>query len=354
MNAANAHELTWVAASPLWPGLVQDRVKLRRPALLRFTTDAFIEDLLAELASAPSKLAERVAVPDSGASSLKLFQPIHGHFYLIAASLVCQLPGLPDHAVDVGRDEKAQLVLRRLDGEIEHAWIPSTTASGTGAWTPMADAEALAKGEELLPLFPGAFVVEGKRRRMLFGLVPTASRETFLAAEVTDPAKVGDDGETVLKSASSSGVRVPKLGVRAGALYVIRCVYRKPRCEPKEQALLSDPSERFVLAAYFDPDAPAREIRIAMPSSLDALKKMKPNVGFVVSDKLRGTLGTALKELKADTDDPAGGGMWIFSIPILTTVAMMLLMMIVGLLNIVLFWSSLIKIYIPINLKAKE
>ena len=42
--------------------------------------------------------------------------------------------------------------------------------------------------------------------------------------------------------------------------------------------------------------------------------------------------------------------MWIFSIPIVTMVAMILLMVIVMLLNIFLGWIALIRIVVPIKL----
>ena len=226
----------------------------------------------------------------------------------MAASLVCQVPGLPDHPVDAAQ-EKAQFVLRRLAGSTELAWIPSADPTKPGAWQPVADPESIADQEELLPLFPGSFVEEasGHRRRLLFGLVPTSSRETFQAAQVSDPAKVGDDGETVLKSAQSAEVLVPKLGARSGALYVIRCVYRRPHCEPRRAPLLSDPTESFAIAGYFDPEAPARNIRVVLPLSLAQLAGKK-NAGLVVSEELGGTLKDTIAKifgkLKLDLGQP--------------------------------------------------
>ena len=43
------------------------------------------------------------ALPDQ----LKLFQPAHGHFNLVAATLVCRMPGLPDRTLDVRRGRGA-------------------------------------------------------------------------------------------------------------------------------------------------------------------------------------------------------------------------------------------------------
>ena len=91
---------------------------------------------------------------------LKLYQPSHGHFNLIAASLVCQMPGLPDRAIDPGQDEKAGFVLRRLSATgQELAWV-NGPAKG---WQPVAVARTVAENEELAPLVPVAFCRPGGR-----------------------------------------------------------------------------------------------------------------------------------------------------------------------------------------------
>ena len=81
---------------------------MQRPAILRFTNDQFMEELIAELGAHPEALRarsvtgskpsyrERAPGEDSPTTDhLKLYQPAHGHFYLVASSLVCRLPGLP-------------------------------------------------------------------------------------------------------------------------------------------------------------------------------------------------------------------------------------------------------------------
>ncbi|APR76888.1 Hypothetical protein A7982_02235 [Minicystis rosea] len=362
--AAPAHDLTWVAAAPLWKGVSADRTRMRRPALLRFTSDAFMDELFAVLRSqAPETLANRVPAPEAGSDTLKLYQPVHGHFHLVAASLVCQRPGLPDHGVNAARDEKAAFVLRRVVGGDELAWIPATDPSKPGAWKKVDDKESILPDEELLPLFPAIFTdAAAHPRKLHFGVIPTSSREVFQAAIVTDPAKVTDDGEAVLAASDldPNAALVPKLGTRAGMLFTVRCVYRKPRCEPREAPLLSDASARFTIGGVMDPDAPARQIRIPMPLdvSVDGLKKFKRSVGFVLSNQLRKQLSTiadAKKALKGETDAPDAadqGEMWIFAIPIITMVAMIILMIIATLLNIVFFWMPFLKIKIPIKLKG--
>jgi len=42
-------------------------------------------------------------------ADLKLYLAAHGHFYLVGATLVCRLPGLPEHEVDTGAARRAGL-----------------------------------------------------------------------------------------------------------------------------------------------------------------------------------------------------------------------------------------------------
>lgn len=351
------HDLTWVSGAPLWKALVKDRTKMRRPAILRFKSDTFMEELLGDLEKQPEKLFERILAPEAD-GSLKLFQPIHGHFHLVVASLVCQLPGLPDHAVDVAREEKAHFVFRRLADGVEWAWMPPLDAASPGAWKPLTDPEALVKGEELLPLLPGNFVEAGRRRRLLFGLVPTSSQESFLADNIA-PA---EDRETY-SAANDGEVRVPKLGARSGARYVIRCVYRKPRCEVLERPLLSVPTEPFAIATYFDPDAPARHIRISLPMTFKGLMRAKKNVGIVVSDdtgdKVKQVVdGTVVKlnPLLTPPTDPCTSGIMSFSIPLLTVIAMILIAIVMALLALINMLPQFpgLKTCFPLNLKSKD
>lgn len=156
-----AHELAWTAPQPFWTdpaGSVQDG--LDRPRILRFATDDFMQELLAELERDPTGLADRAVfretwrgpagvapqpasdwlereprrIGDSRrtakqrargagalapraashtAAVLKLYQPAHLRHYLVSGSLVCRKPGLPDRAIDPAR-HKVSFVVRRL------------------------------------------------------------------------------------------------------------------------------------------------------------------------------------------------------------------------------------------------
>ena len=171
-------QIQWTAPAPLWANaadatdMIARRVKLQRPAILRFATDGFMDEFMAMLENDPIRLPELVAGPEAwwGAGGkpvsvkkapffarrvsrlglvaarqksaallpasvgvrssstdvsaagdnilqqrpLKLYQPAHQRYYLITACLVCGRPGLPDRAIDPGPAERATFVVRRL------------------------------------------------------------------------------------------------------------------------------------------------------------------------------------------------------------------------------------------------
>jgi hypothetical protein len=252
VNAVTAHDVQWTGPTALFapapdPGPQDQRRAFRRPALLRFANDDFMEELAALLDAEPSRLDEYRARPEtwraalpapapprprlplpaflarrgarpllgpataSGAtrktlppeSPLKLYQPGHQRHYLVSASLVCRLPGLPDRAVDTGRGETATFVVRRLlppdpaskagrpDATWrEYAWV----AEGrTHAWQAvLADGRTRADVpvplEERLPLFDMTFVEGDRRRRMFAGVVPVGRREEYVAGRPAGPS----------------------------------------------------------------------------------------------------------------------------------------------------------------------
>lgn len=145
------------------------------------------------------------------------------------------------------------------------------------------------------------------------------------------------------------------------AWFVIRCVFERPNCGPLRPTVVSAPTTVFKLAAFFDPDAPARAIRISLPvdTSVAGLRKFNKNVAFVISDSLHKQMAR-VTDLKSAMDGKIGDGQGIdiglicsFSIPIITICAMIVLMIFIVLLNIVFFWIPLLKICFPIP-KVKE
>lgn len=500
--------ITWVTAAPLWrvAGVQADAGRFSRPALLRFHSDAFMDDLAAVLQSgAPADLANYEATPVSYQARplgepltwkppappvLKLYQPAHGDFTLVAAGLVCREAGLPDRVVDTAQEEQVGFVLRRLASDkTEMAWV-TTGPKDTGqkGWQ-QAPPDALAENEDLLPLFPVFYQDGNRRRRLLVGLAPTSGRETFQASPQLNPPpapappdaryeevyirvvaplislkapesagltaaerqaasrfilldladflainapalwqsihsgtrpsttsggelydrlvsgtvsgadsnwraalkRVWDQRAAIMADAASlpaldvsttslapatleerlraisletsanpaALAETPKFDPAPGVRYVVRCVFRRPRCGLAQREVVSHPSEEFVIASFFDFDAPARPIRITMPidTSPTGLRKFNKNVGFLISNQLRQQM-ERVTSLKAtmDGDLAAEDGLDIgvlcsLSIPIITICALILLILIVNLLNIIFWWLPIFRICLPISLK---
>ncbi len=181
---------------------------------------------------------------------------------------------------------------------------------------------------------------------------------------------------------------IPAAALAAGSLlapsdpgwFVIRCVYERPHCGPLAPPLVSEPSDVFQLGGFFDPDAPARPIRIGLPLDVSpaGLRKFDKNTAFMVSDTLCGhiqrikglTLGDLVRSvlpwpLHKDLSVPAGGpctdargslGMMLsISLPILTICALMLVMIVVNLLDIVFRWAPYFMITFPVpGCRSKE
>ena len=497
MIGTPAHQITWVAAAPLWREAAKTPPALRRPTILGFGHDGFMDELLATLAQEPERIVDRVATgpsrsyrerqpgeafdakPTVDSGQLKLYQPVHGWFYLVAGSLVCQLPGLPEHPIDLGAGESAGFVVRRLvETTKELALI--VDPAGKRSWQPARRPDALADGEEVLPVFPLGFREADRRRRLLAGVIPTGNQDLFLAAPIADgppPVEGGQpppaDAFEGVKARVTGAIRslqaapppppapqptadqqreisrfvlldladflvfyLPSvmdalqhgtpLGGEANALaqllrkrvvdptvdtksvadllrtilatplttpfaynlrntdgtlagdleaalqaaleeaspgaltavadtprvkdafYVARLVYRRPRCAPLKPDVVSPPTEPFLLAPYFDPDAPSRPIRIALPldPSIKGLRQFRKNVRMVLSEALRQK--TSIKKINDKIDGPdLECGAFELSIPIITIVAMIVLFVFINLLNIVFWWIPFVKICLP-------
>ena len=179
---------------------------------------------------------------------------------------------------------------------------------------------------------------------------------------------------------ASAMVSQPVLDTREG-WFVIRCVFERPLCGPLEPPVLSEPSRPFQMAGFFDPDAPARPIRIALPidTSPAGLRKFDKNTAFMISDMLCGqidrmkgmTFGDLIlsvlpwplhKDLPTSEGGPCtdGGGLQVgmicsLSIPIITICAFILLIMIVFLLDIIFKWIPYFLICFPLpGFKSKD
>lgn len=182
------HEIAWRAPCPLWqiaadaPG---EHPWLRAPALLRFPDAEPLPAMIQLLEQGGERLSAHLALPESwrGAErrSLKLYQPIHGRSYLVAASLICQVPGLPDRTLDP-ETEQVSMVLRRLtpDGHGEEAWVeaPGLTAQ----WTAVGSAW-IGRHEAELPLQEIEFVCEDRPRRLHVAMLSLVTDRLALLEE---------------------------------------------------------------------------------------------------------------------------------------------------------------------------
>lgn len=242
-----SHVLKWVGGQSFVAAPVNGA-----PTLLRFDSDDFMDRLLATLADAPQTLPEFVARPESWQQQaaptpapaieapksaaaraltrqrsllgfkretlpapppapmpLKLFQPVHQRFYVAAAHLVCELPGLPTRTTSGG--DKSGMLLRRLlpnGGEAAFFKQPGQPSR----WVPLADASQPLPGEEWLSVFPLAYTTpDGHPRKLLAGLVPAARHDDFRFApqQPATPPTVADD----LKASAQQAFIAPWQGL---------------------------------------------------------------------------------------------------------------------------------------------
>lgn len=171
----------------------------------------------------------------------------------------------------------------------------------------------------------------------------------------------------------------PVMDMREG-WFVLRCVFERPECGALDPPLLSEPTQPFQMAGFFDPDAPARPIRIALPldTTPAGLRKFDKNTAFMMSDVLCGqvkraqglSLGDLIRTvlpwpLNKELSLPDGGAcsdsgltfgmICSLSLPIITICALILLFVIVLLLDFIFRWMPFFFICFPLpGFKAKS
>jgi len=230
------------------------------------------------------------------------------------------------------------------------------------------------------------------RNGNLFGLLPGPEEGAAVLDESALPLDAKLDrierlAELVQAALPKEGVQAPELEPAPGswdkdeAWFVIRCVFERPRCGPGNQVVVSNATEPFQMAAFFDPDGPARPVRIPMPLDVSpaGLRKYKKNTTFMISDMLCGQIERIKKLSLGDLvlsvlpwpfhkDLPnvgAGGsckkggldiGMWCsLSIPIVTLCALILLIIMVALFDLFFKWLPFLFVCLPIpGLKGKK
>ena len=162
----------------------------------------------------------------------------------------------------------------------------------------------------------------------------------------------------------------------------MRCVYLNRDCGPLHPPTLSAPTQRFQLANFFDSDAPARPIRITLPTRHDAgrpaqaqqehrlrhlRRAVRPDPARQGARARRpGALGAAVAAAQGSRRrrrrrlSQDGGGINIgmicsLSIPIITICALILLIIIVTLLDFIFRWLPFFLLCFPVpGLKGKR
>jgi hypothetical protein len=196
----------------------------------------------------------------------------------------------------------------------------------------------------------------------------------------------------ILRALGNDATPPPEPAVPAAAIapvdafegwFVIRCLFERPGCEPLHNEIISEPTEPFQMAGFFDPDAPARPIRIGLPidTTPGGLRKFDKNTAFVISDTLCGQLGRIrgltlgdlvlsvlpwpfhkdlpsfeMEGAPCKTGDGLSLGMICsLSIPIITLCALILLIIMVSLFDFIFKWLPYFVICFPLpGLKAKK
>jgi hypothetical protein len=158
---------------------------------------------------------------------------------------------------------------------------------------------------------------------------------------------------------SAVALPVPKLVSGPAGRYFVVPFVRTVRPDGCEGIHWGSPSDRFALAAAFDPDA-ARPVLIEMPDLADAKKGLARGATFDLppnlADLVNGlTSSSAVQGVWNGSNSPSGGlgirFLCSFSLPAITICAMLMLSIVVSLLNIFLGWMAWVKICLPVPSK---
>lgn len=119
------------------------------------------------------------------------------------------------------------------------------------------------------------------------------------------------------------------------------------------------PSERYLVAPWFDNSSTPPVLVRLPPLNRQNIKRLKPNVAFVVPKNLFNILSCNSPSNLIDGKGKDCGSIgldWIcgFNIPIITLCAFIVLNIFLSLFNIIFFWLPFIKICFPLPAKLKE
>lgn len=132
------------------------------------------------------------------------------------------------------------------------------------------------------------------------------------------------------------------------AQYVLRAFLRlKPEGRCAAKTIWTTASERFVIAPWYETGG--NPVQIALPN-LGAMKKLKPNVSFLLPPEMQNLLMGSPKDLMEGKGKKSELGIgWIcsFSIPVITFCAFLVLNIFLSLFDLIFRWMLFIKICIP-------
>ncbi len=127
-------------------------------------------------------------------------------------------------------------------------------------------------------------------------------------------------------------------------------------CERLHWAEYGARSPRFRVATPFDPEA-SRPALIQMPAMSDlkrgvarGVSMITPADTFAMMNSLKLSKGASPDALPEDAPGGGNGLQWVcsFSLPVITLVAMILLMIMVSILNLLFFWMPWVRICLPL------
>jgi len=172
----------------------------------------------------------------------------------------------------------------------------------------------------------------------------------LVIAALTDPKAPGK-AQRVPPELAGAVVARPDNPAVLGERHVLRLVYEHEPCAP----VLSKPSAVVRFAGVYDPDAPARPVRIELPDPAH-LRRFNRGVAMDMPPSLRRMLDRVTpKMLKEEPPGPEGGwqlGMICsFSLQIIMLVAFIVMFIFLILLNIVFWWLPFLKICFPVPKK---
>ncbi len=299
-------------------------------------------------------LINRYHLGERGLPDNRALERFAGALWFFGASMPADLRDL------AGRDRHAKRLLgyrRESLGEYLRSCFANETDNPVVAWLTRQEAAIDEAGGldhvsqfQKLPSADG----QGRLQRTLFMEAADAQNLRQLLDQRLHDQTLGAVRE----------IPLPKFGQGPGDTFQIVPFVRFLNDSGREQIVWADErsrSRRFRVAAPFDPKA-SRPSLIQMPSLADLKKGLAQGASMITPgdtfdmiralDMKKGAAPDALP------DPPPEGGLgiqWIcsFSLPVITLVAMILLMIMISLLNILFFWMPWVRICLPFP-KMKE